>query len=79
MISRCLRKEKDLGGRKPIQWQDLFLNLPAPAYYATGLAMAIGLIGLSWKMEHSRKWHKPAAIPQLLAIAGYPYGFKTNL
>jgi hypothetical protein len=55
-----------------------FVRLPAPAYYATGLAMATGVNWLSWKMGHSRKWHKLAAIPQLLAIGGNAYGYKSN-
>jgi hypothetical protein len=54
------------------------VRLPAPAYYATGLALATGLNWLSWKMGHSRKWHRFAPIPQLLAIAGNTYGFKSN-
>jgi hypothetical protein len=56
-----------------------FVRLPAPAYYATGLAMATGLNWVSWKMGHSRRWHKLAAIPQLLAIGGNTYGYKSNL
>ncbi|HYL86928.1 MAG TPA: hypothetical protein VE263_22075 [Candidatus Angelobacter sp.] len=55
-----------------------FVKLPAPAYYATGLALATGVNWLSWKMSHSRKWHKLAPLPQLLAIAGNTYGFKSN-
>ena len=54
------------------------VKLPAPAYYATGLALTTGLNWLSWKMGHSRKWHKLAPLPQLLAIAGNTYGFKSN-
>jgi len=56
-----------------------FVRLPAPAYYAAGLAMATGVNWISWKMGHSRKWHKLAVIPQLLAIGGNTYGYKTNL
>jgi len=54
------------------------VKLPAPAYYATGLALGTGLNWLSWKMGHSRKWQKLAPLPQLLAIAGNTYGFKSN-
>jgi hypothetical protein len=54
------------------------VRLPAPAYYATGLAMATGVNWLSWKMAHSRRWRKLAPIPQLLAISGNLYGFRTN-
>jgi hypothetical protein len=54
------------------------VKLPAPAYYATGFVLATGLNWLSWKMGHSRRWHKLVPIPQLLAIAGNTYGFKSN-
>lgn len=55
-----------------------FVRLPTPAYYASGLAMATGLNWLSWKMAHSRRWHRLAPIPQLLAISGNLYGFNSN-
>jgi hypothetical protein len=29
-------------------------------------------------MAHSRRWHKLAAIAQVLAIGGNTYGFTTN-
>ena len=54
------------------------VKLPAPAYYATGFALATGLNWISWKVGHSRRWHKLAAIPKLLAIAGNTYGYTTN-
>jgi hypothetical protein len=54
------------------------VRLPAPAYYATGLALATSLNWISWKMGHSRKWRKLAAIPQLLAIGGNTYGYQSN-
>lgn len=54
------------------------VKLPAPAYYATGFALATGLNWISWKMGHSRRWHKLAPFPQLLAIGGNTYGFATN-
>lgn len=56
-----------------------FVRLPAPAYYATGLAMATGINWLSWKMGHSRRWHRLAYVPQLLSIGGNTYGYKSNL
>jgi hypothetical protein len=56
-----------------------FVRLPGPAYYAGGLAMATGLNWISWKMGHSRRWHRLAAIPQLFAIGGNLYGYKSNL
>ena len=55
------------------------VRLPTPAYYAAGLAMATSLNWISWKMGHSRKWHRLAAIPQLIAIGGNAYGYKSNL
>jgi hypothetical protein len=58
-----------------------FARLPSPAYYATGLALATGLNWVSWKMghsRHSRRWRKLSAVPQLLAITGNTYGFKSN-
>jgi len=55
-----------------------FVKLPPPAYYATGLALATGVNWLGWKMGHSRRWHKLAAIPQLLSISGNTYGYRSN-
>ena len=55
-----------------------FVKLPAPAYYATGLAMATGLNWISWRMGHSRRWRKLSPIPQLLAIGGNTYGLRSN-
>jgi hypothetical protein len=73
-----------LEGRKNLWWYETdplarpFVKLPAPAYYATGLAMATGLNWLSWRMGHSRRWRKLSPVPQLLAIGGNIYGFRTN-
>jgi hypothetical protein len=55
-----------------------FVRLPAPAYYATGLALATGVNWLSWKMGRSRRWRKLAPIPQVLSMTGNLYGFHTN-
>lgn len=55
------------------------VTLPTPAYYVTGLAMATSLNWISWRMGHSRKWHRLAAIPQVLAITGNIYGYRSNL
>lgn len=54
------------------------VRLPAPAYYATGLALATGVNWLCWKMGHSQRWHKMASLPQLFSVAGNSYGFKSN-
>ena len=56
-----------------------FVHLPTPAYYATGLALATGVNWLSWKMAHSRRFHRLAPLPQLAAIAGNLYGLDTNI
>lgn len=53
------------------------VKLP-PAYYVTGLALATGINWLSWKMGHSKRWHKVAVLPQLLSVAGNLYGYKSN-
>jgi hypothetical protein len=56
-----------------------FARLQAPAYYATGLALATGVNWFSWKMAHSRRWRKLSAIPQVLVIGGNLYGIHSNL
>jgi len=74
-----------LEARKNSWWHETdplarpFARLPAPAYYATGLAMAAGLNWISWRMGHSRRWRKLSPISQLLAIGGNTYGFRSNL
>jgi len=55
-----------------------FDGLPAPAYYASGLAAATGLNWVCWKMAHSRRWHRLAPIPQLLAISGNAWGYEST-
>ena len=55
-----------------------FVHLPAPAYYASGLAMATGINWLSWKMGHSRRWRRLSFIPQVLTVGGNLYGFRSN-
>jgi hypothetical protein len=56
-----------------------FARLQAPAYYATGPALATGVNWFSWKMAHSRRWRKLSAIPQVLVIGGNLYGIHSNL
>lgn len=56
-----------------------FVRLPSPASYTMGLALATGVNWVSWKMAHSRRWHKFAPIPQMLSISGSLYGFRSNL
>jgi hypothetical protein len=54
------------------------VRLPAPAYYATGLAMATGVNWLSWKMARSHRWRKLAPVAQIFSITGNLYGFHSN-
>jgi len=54
------------------------LKLPAPAYYATGLALATGINYLGWKMAHSRRFRKIWFIPQAFTIAGNTWGRATS-
>jgi hypothetical protein len=56
-----------------------FARLPAPAYYAGGLAIATAVNWLSWRMARSKRWHKLAPIPQLISISGNSYGIRTGL
>jgi len=55
-----------------------FVHLPSPAYYAAGFALATGVNWISWKMGRSKRWHRLAPIPQLLAIVGNTYGYKVS-
>jgi hypothetical protein len=55
-----------------------FVHLPTPAYFAVGLSLATGLNWVSWKMAHSRRFHRVAPLPQLAAIAGNLHGVTTN-
>jgi len=52
-----------------------FTRLPAPAYYATGLAMATGLNWVSLRMARSQRWHRIWWLPQVCAIGGNLFGY----
>jgi hypothetical protein len=52
-----------------------FVNLPAPAYYATGAALATGVNWLGWKLAHSRRLQHAWWLPQLSAIAANSTGY----
>jgi hypothetical protein len=43
------------------------VNLPNPAYYATGLAFATGLNLVAWKLKHSYHFCKVWWLPQIVA------------
>lgn len=53
------------------------VQLPKPAYYATGLALATGVNYLSWRMAKSRHLHKVWFLPQVLSIVGNSWGYST--
>jgi hypothetical protein len=55
-----------------------FVHLPAPAYYATGFALATGVNWLGWKMAKSRRWHKVSWLPQVISIGGNSWGISTD-
>jgi len=78
-MHQTLQQRNNPGWREADPLARPLIGLPAPAYYATGLAMATGLNWLSWKMAHSRRWHKLAPIPQLLAVGGNLDGFHSNV
>jgi hypothetical protein len=51
------------------------VGLPHPAYYATGYALLTGVNWVSWKMEHSRRWHRVSWLPQALTASGNFVGY----
>jgi len=55
-----------------------FVNLPRPAYYASGFALATGINWLGYKMSRSRKWRKVWWLPQSISISANSYGYHTN-
>jgi hypothetical protein len=50
-------------------------HLPAPAYYASGFALATAMNWLGWKMAHSERWHSVWWLPQLCSITGNVTGY----
>jgi hypothetical protein len=55
-----------------------FARLPAPAYYAGGLALATGVNFLSYKMSKSSRWRKYRRVPQLISIGGNTFGYLSS-
>ena len=55
-----------------------FVSLPAPAYYATGLALATGVNWISWKMARSEKFRHVWFLPQLAAMAANGGGYAAS-
>src|SRR5579863_7880271 len=55
-----------------------FARLPAPAYYAGGLALATGVNFLGYKMSESPRWRRYRRIPQLISIGGNTFGYLSS-
>ena len=55
-----------------------FVNLPRPAYYASGFALATGVNWLGYRMSRSRKWRKVWWLPQSISISANGFGYLTN-
>lgn len=55
-----------------------FVGLPAPAYYATGLALATGITWLSWRMTRSEKFRHTWFLPQIAAMAANGLGYASS-
>ena len=55
-----------------------FVGLPAPAYYATGLALATGINWLSWKMSRSEKLRHTWFLPQMAAMLANGLGYASS-
>ena len=52
-----------------------FVDLPNPAYYASGLAFATGLNLVAWKLKHSSRFRKVWWLPQIVAPSlNFDYG-----
>jgi hypothetical protein len=50
-------------------------HLPAPGYYATGIAFATGVNWVGWRFARSERWHSLWWLPQLCSIAGNVAGY----
>jgi hypothetical protein len=46
-----------------------FVDLSAPAYYASGLIFATGLNLVAWKLKHSPRFHKVWWVPQTISVS----------
>jgi hypothetical protein len=55
-----------------------FVRLPAPAYYAAGLALATGVNWLSRKMARSSRWHGAWWLPQMCEFGGNLWGYTST-
>jgi hypothetical protein len=55
-----------------------FVNLPTPAYYASGFAFATGINWVAWKMKHSSRFRKVWWIPQLMPVGNVYCGIQNT-
>jgi len=55
-----------------------FTNLPKPAYYASGVALATTVNVSAWVMARSPRWHHVWWVPQACAMAGNLWGFAST-
>lgn len=53
------------------------LKLPAPAYYACGVALATGVNWAALRMSRSKRFRKVWWIPQAISVAGNAKGYST--
>ncbi|HUL35414.1 MAG TPA: hypothetical protein VL128_16125 [Candidatus Eisenbacteria bacterium] len=51
------------------------LKLPAPAYYACGIALATGINYVGLRMSHSKRFRRVWWLPQALSVAGNTHGY----
>jgi hypothetical protein len=51
------------------------LKLPAPAYYACGIAFATGVNWIGLRMSRSNRFRKVWWLPQALSVAGNTHGY----
>jgi hypothetical protein len=51
------------------------LKLPAPAYYACGVALATGVNWVGLRMSRSKRFRRVWWLPQTLSVAGNTHGY----
>jgi hypothetical protein len=51
------------------------LKLPAPAYYACGIALATGVNWVGLRMSRSRRFRRVWWLPQAFSVAGNTHGY----
>jgi hypothetical protein len=73
-----MRETVSVGGYEHDPLTRPFMKLPAPAYYAGGIALATGVNWMASKMEHSRRWRRIWWLPQACSIAGNLWGYATT-